>query len=126
MAEWTKDQSNQITSLYGQLKGDYEREANGKLFGGSQLPYEDAHHTLMDILKKQESGQHGGLEAKADTSSTKGISFNKTDNAIGLAGIIGTMAAFAAGAYPLGIAAAALLAGTYLLKDKYQTKLKHP
>ena len=64
-----------------------------------------------------------GLPLISFTASTKGISFNNADNAIGLAGVIGTVAAFAAEAYTLGIVTA-LLAGTYLLKDKYQTKLK--
>ena len=62
MVEWTKEQQDIITSLYGQLKDNYEREANKKLFGGPQLPYEQARDILENLVKQQK--QEGGLESK--------------------------------------------------------------
>ena len=69
MSEWTKDQSNQITDLYKQLEGRYEKEANQKLFGGPQLPYLDAFNTLNGLIEKQKKGHVGGLERKVQKES---------------------------------------------------------
>lgn len=73
MAEWTKNQSDQITSLYGQLKGSHEKNAYQKLFGGTKLPYEEAHSTLLNLLKQQETEQRGGLEAKVKTQQPASV-----------------------------------------------------
>ena len=109
MAEWTKEQSDQITSLYGELKGNYEKVANQKLFRGEQLPYEEAHYTLMEILKKQEAEQHSGLEAKTNAAhaekSARGLfglpSLNRAQAAVGLLAIVlglGMLSSFGAAA----------------------------
>ena len=71
--EWTNDQANQITALYGQLKGEYKGVADQTLFGGPQLPYIDAFNTLNGLIEQQEREQHrqvGGLEKKATTASS--------------------------------------------------------
>ena len=73
MTEWTKSQSDQITSLYGKLKGSYEKNAYQKIFGGTQLPYEEAHSTLLNLLKQQETEQRGGLEAKVKTQQSTSV-----------------------------------------------------
>ena len=53
------------------MKGSYEKNAYKKLFGGAQLPYEDAHSTLLTLLKQQETEQHGGLEAATNAAYSK-------------------------------------------------------
>ena len=98
-AEWTKDQSNQITALYGRLKGEYNREAYQKLFGGSQLPYLDAFNTLNSIIERQEEERHvhGGLEAKTDAAPA-----TTSQNSKYFIGGLGTLAtALAAATSPL-------------------------
>ena len=70
--EWTKDQENQITSIYGQLRGKYESEANKKLFGGQQLPYLEAFNTLTSLIDEQKKSS--GLEAKAGQVSKESSS----------------------------------------------------
>ncbi|MBI2658083.1 hypothetical protein HYX08_05315 [Candidatus Woesearchaeota archaeon] len=72
MTEWTTEQSDQITSLYGKLKGEYEKKANKVLFGGPQLPYSDAFDTLTSLIKQQEN-EKGGLEAKVHAEQKSGI-----------------------------------------------------
>ena len=58
--QWTKPQQDEFTSLYGRLAGTkYESAAKKKLFGGPQLPYEEAKGILTDLIKKSEKGQHG-------------------------------------------------------------------
>ena len=87
MSEWTKDQSNQITSLYGQLKGKYERDANKKLFGGPQLPYLDAFNTLTSLIEKQK--KESGLEGKLKNTASDGIlSGQRLKYAVGLGAVI--------------------------------------
>src|SRR3989338_4069890 len=79
--DWTQTQQNQITSLYKSLHGPYQEIANKQLFGGQQLPYEQAHHILTDLLSKQEAEEHGknGLEHKveshANKSATSGLDY---------------------------------------------------
>ena len=62
--DWTKAQADQITSLYRSLHGEYQAEANKRLFDGPQLPYEHAHHILADLLENQDGHKHkeSGLE----------------------------------------------------------------
>ena len=67
--EWTKDQEDQITALYGKLKGKYEREANQKIFGGPQLPYLDAFTELTSLIEQQKKEHVGGLESKVQKES---------------------------------------------------------
>ena len=71
MTDWTNDQSDQITSLYGKLKDKYKKEADQKLFGGPQLPYLEAFNTLTSLIKQQEKNS-GGLEEKI-TGASEGI-----------------------------------------------------
>jgi len=66
--DWTESQSNQITDLYKKLHGNYQETANKKLFGGSQLPYENANHILTKLLEAQEHGK-GGLEHTVNAHS---------------------------------------------------------
>ena len=111
MAEWTKDQSDQITSLYEQLKGSYEKSANQKLFGGAQLPYEDAHNILVNLLKQQETEHHGGLEAATNAAhSEMNNKANKHTTrmqyALGLIGIVLALAVASSFAATVPLAAA--------------------
>ncbi len=69
MSEWTKDQSNQITNIYKQLEGKYEKEAYQKLFGGPQLSYLDAFTTLTSLIERQKKERVGGLESKVQKES---------------------------------------------------------
>ena len=88
--KWSKDQSDQITALYGQLKGKYEKEAYQKLYAGPQREYLDAFNTLTSLLKEQEA--QGGLEQaikgaqKQSVKNTSGGLFNLTprQSAVGL------------------------------------------
>lgn len=73
--KWSEDQSTQITSLYEQLKGEYQKKAHKKLFGGSQLDYSDAFNTLTSLIKQQEKG--GGLEGKVTETASNGILSNQ-------------------------------------------------
>ena len=108
--EWTKDQQDQITSLYGQLEGPYERKAHQKLFSGSQLPYLEAFNTLTNLVDEQKKGGSSGLEAKANSGQSKESSSSRLSlptltrprAAFGLATIVLALAA----AYTLGPAAA--------------------
>lgn len=75
--EWAKDQADQITALYGELQGRYEREANKKLFGGPQLPYLEAFNTLTWLIDEQEKEKSGGLESKVRGTAPSGL-FNLT------------------------------------------------
>jgi len=116
MTEWTKTQSDQITSLYGQLKGKYEKEAYKNLFSGPQLPYEAAHSTLLNLLKKQETEQkHGGLEQKAaDTASSRLFGQKPAEAAVGLVAIIIALGALSAISVPaMGYKAAVYAASLY-------------
>ena len=108
--EWTKDQQDQITSLYGQLKGPYEKKAHQKLFGGPQLPYLEAFNTLTNLLYEQKKGGSSGLEAKANSGHSKESSSSRWSlptltrprAAFGLATIVLALAAV----YAFGPAAA--------------------
>ena len=68
MADWTKTQEDQITALYGQLKGEYKRKADKELFGGPQLPYGTAQSRLLNLINEQEKHEHGSLEAKTNAA----------------------------------------------------------
>ncbi|GEM_PF-2872979 len=117
-AEWTKDQSDQITSLYSQLHGDYQKIANKELFGGLQLPYGDAHSKLMKIIEKQES-KHTPPSGNNHLDNKIGMS--KTDSAVGLVSLLGGGAAYAMGATALGLGGL-LVAGALLLSKYYSNK----
>ncbi len=92
--EWSNDQSTQITQLYDKLKGDYQKQANQKLFGGPQLPYSDAFSTLTNLIDEQEKKKGGGLEAAVQ----------KKPASSGIFSVIRSK-------YAVGLAAAALLLG---------------
>jgi len=66
MAEWTEAEQDKITAIYKQLKGEYEKKAYTKLFGGSQLQYNQAKSVLDDLIKQQ--NKQGGLESKLQES----------------------------------------------------------
>lgn len=83
--DWTKAQSDQITSLYRSLKGDYQKIADKELFGGPQIPYDKAHSILTEILKKQEGHEESGLESKVNESSQSGLFLTPQQSAAGLA-----------------------------------------
>ena len=97
MTDWTKEQSDQITSLYGQLQGKYEREANKKLFGGPQLPYKEAFDTLTGLINQQEKS--GGLERKVK-SAPSGLFAGKEAYALGLFGTLIALGLAASGLPP--------------------------
>lgn len=87
---WTVDQSNQITDLYKQLRGTYEREAHQKLFGGPELPYLEAFNALTSLIEKQKKEQVGGLEGKVKNEATSGgiLSSQRLKYAVGLGAVI--------------------------------------
>ena len=116
--DWTKSQSDQITSLYKSLKGNYQKIADKELFGGPQLPYDKAHGILTELLEKQEhNGNGGGLE-----NTIKGYHSKKPTPLLDLSALAATAGLFAI-APPAGI-----LAGALYLMSKYQSKTKaaHP
>ncbi len=87
--EWSNDQSSQITDLYGQLKGNYERQAYNKLFSGPHLPYLDAFNTLTGLIEQQKAEQSGvGLEKKVDTAPGRFFPSQRLKYAIGLGTVI--------------------------------------
>jgi len=86
--KWSEDQSTQITSLYGKLKGAYERKANQKLFGGPQLPYSDAFSTLTALINEQEKSGKTGIERKVKESNSKGLFAGKEGHALGLISVL--------------------------------------
>lgn len=91
--KWTTDQENQITSLYSILKGQFQQEANKRLFGGPQLPYLDAYNILNDIINKQEKPKPEGLEGKvAGAYVPEG--HGRLSNAYGLAAVLGLVLGF--------------------------------
>ena len=83
--KWSEDQSNQITALYGQLKGKYEREAYQKIYAGPQLDYIDAFSTLNSLIEKQ--NKERGLESKLKNERGSGdnLSSQRLKYALGLA-----------------------------------------
>ncbi len=118
---WTKTQEDRISALYGSLRGKYQQDANKKLFGGAQLPYEQAHSILVENLKKQEHAE--GLEGKVhdDKSGLIPRKATQLEYGIGLGGIVATLAALAAATNPL-IAIAGIAATAYALRPKYSTQ----
>lgn len=92
--EWTKEQSDQITAIYGKLKGEYKEQADKYLFGGEQLPYSEAHKILTSFIKEQQGQQkeqQGGLEKK--------VGLTRFQSAVGLVAIALTIAALSSGMY---------------------------
>ena len=115
--DWTETQSNQITGLYKSLHGKYQEEANKKLFGGPQLPYEDAHHILTGLLEAQEHGK-GGLENTVNAHSKILTPWMDL-------GVIAASVGLAAVASPV----IGAIAGSVYLMSKfysYKTKPAHP
>ena len=108
--KWSDEQSTQITALYGQLKGEYQKKADQKLFGGPQLDYIDAFNTLTSLINQQKKEQPSGLEKEITGSGPFGLpQLTKPQAAFGLATIVLALAAV----YTLG--AAPLVAATYAL-----------
>ncbi|MEK6892337.1 MAG: hypothetical protein AABX25_04075 [Nanoarchaeota archaeon] len=114
---WTKTQEDQISALYGSLKGVYQQDANKKLFGGAQLPYEQAHSILVENIKKQEQAE--GLEGKVHNESHRvPIKPTQFDYGLGLGGIAAAVVGLAS-ANPV-VAAAGILTTMYALTPKYK------
>ena len=121
---WTKEQSDQITELYGHLQGDYKARADKELFHGPQLPYDKAHGTLAHLLEAQEH-QKRGLEGKVSHSKSKSV--GRQEYGVGLLGALASVAAMAMGSYAIA-AIGALAAGAILLQGQKQAapqKAKH-
>ena len=119
---WTKAQEDQVSALYGSLKGEYQQDANKKLFSGTQLPYGQAHSILVENLKKQE--QASGLEGKIDhtpSKSSKALPKSKLDYLTGILGGTALVASMAAVAPPI-VGALGIAAAAYALIPKYYTK----
>ena len=143
MAEWTEDNSNTFTKVYDILKdstnyAEFKGNVDSQLFPKEPLPYNEALRMLLGSISQyvgQEGlekakkiisagqKQKGGLEAKVSAASTKGEPFSKLDNVLGLAGIVGTVVAFAAGVYPIAVAAAAVTLTS--LYSQYQKSYQH-
>ena len=97
--KWTKDQSNQITDLYKQLKGKYEKEAYQKIYAGPQLGYIDAFNALTNLIDRQKKEQFGGLEKKVKESSG-GLFAGRGAYALGLFGTLIALGLAASGLPP--------------------------
>jgi len=118
--DWTKEQADQITGLYKSLNGGYQKEADNLLFGGPQLPYEQAQSILTDLLKRQEIQEHGngGLENSVKAHS-------KGSTPLMDLGVLAASAGLAVVASPI----VGIIAGSVYLMSKYyssQPKPSHP
>ena len=113
--DWTKTQADQITGLYKSLHGRYQEEANNRLFGGPQLPYEQAQSILTDLLRRQEG--HGHKESGLENVVKKSIPLLDLGAVALTAGLLAT-------APPLGIATGII----YIMSKYYSsyTKSIHP
>ena len=111
--DWTESQANQITELYKGLHGKYQETANKKIFGGPQLPYENAYHILTELLEAQEHG-NGGLENAVKAQP-------KEPTPLMDLGVIAASAGLAIAASPV----AGIIAGSlYLMSKFYSSKPK--
>ena len=124
--EWTQAQQDEFTRLYGKLEHSsyYNKDKAHKRLFSEQLPYTEAKSRLEELLHAENHQRHDS-GSKTSAAPNKNINLGTVGNAVGLAGIVGSVAAFAAGAYSLGIATMAL-AGTYLYMGKYKPRLEHP
>ena len=68
--EWPKEKADKITEAYHQLKGKYKEYANREVFGGAQLPHEQA-KSILDNLIGQQKNEQGGLEATINQAQSK-------------------------------------------------------
>lgn len=115
--DWTKAQQDQITAGYNSLHGKYQEEAKQKLFGGPQLPYEQAHSILMASLKKQEQAE--GLDGKVNNEPRRvPVKRTQLDYGLGLGGIAATVAGLAS--VNPAITVAGILTTMYALTPKYK------
>lgn len=123
MAEWTETEQDKITALYKQLKGEYEKKAYTKLFGGPQLQYNQAKSILDDLIKQQ--NKQGGLESKLQESKNGASASEKVSSnseyAVWLLGGLAAVLGFAT--TPL-LGAAALFTTTLMMYNNYQNKYK--
>ncbi len=98
---WTPEQQNDISALYKKLVGTpQESEAYKQLFGGPQLPYDQAKHILDDLIKKHEKG---GLEKAMEgispqtqnvkSASSRWFSLTPRQSAVGLVLLVLALAA---------------------------------
>lgn len=115
--DWTETQSNQITRLYQSLHGEYKEEANKKLFGGPQLPYENANHILTELLEAQEHGK-GGLEQTVNSHSKSSTPWMDL-------GVLAASVGLAAATSPI---IGAIAGSVYLMSKLYSSRTKpaHP
>ena len=119
--DWTQTQQNQITSLYQELKGDYKAAADKALFGGQQLPYEQAHAILREALQKQEHS--GGLDRKVQDHKES----HKASGLGDLAALAGSIALVGGAVLGAPVVAGLGLLGTAygFMKKYYSSKPAH-
>ena len=115
-----------VMDFYNTLPAELKPQAQ-KVLGDFAKRYKQGEAPPDEMLHNLKVFAHSSindLEAKTSAAPNESVNFSAVGNVVGLAGIIGSVTAFAAGAYSLGIATMAL-AGTYLFMDKYKPKLEH-